>query len=227
MEAMNTEIIVHNTESILTDIENPFEEQMYSNLIDLTTSEEIITPPSAEHTTNIDESIEESIEESESTIQFSLNYGESTISTPSSSIVNGSKEETLIYFTPPLGSQIAALDDLFYTPEILIYTEEKCAQVQDDFKNWVKLHDCFSDSTDECHVIVGGIIQQLGLENINNPEKILKHLTMKILKQRVKGVRAVRYLRSTSLFLDFLHARYPEIFLKREEYYEIITRISR
>ena len=83
VEAKNAEIITHNAESISIHIESPLEEQIDSdNYNDSSISSEIhtfieenITPPCEEYLFNINESLE-------STIQLSLNYGESTISTP-------------------------------------------------------------------------------------------------------------------------------------------------
>ena len=83
------------------------------------------------------------------------------------------------------------------------------------------------ENTDEYRNFIQDIMEQLGLENINNSEMVIKHLTKKILKREVKGVRVHRYLRGITLFLDFMHLSYPDTFLNREEYYEIATRISR
>ena len=55
---------------------------------------------------------------------------------------------------------------------------------------------------------------------------VIKHLIKNILKREVKGVRVYRYLRGISLFWDFLHLSNLDIFPNREEYYEIVTRIS-
>ena len=120
MEARNAAIISHNAESISIHIESSLEEQIDSdNHIDSSISSDIhtfidrenITPPCEEYTTsNMNESLE-------STIQFSLNYEESTISIPNSPIMNCSNMETSVYYTPLVGSQIVALDDYFYTPK--------------------------------------------------------------------------------------------------------------
>ena len=81
-------------------------------------------------------------ESTQSTIQFSLNYSDSTISSPSTP--SCSKEETWLYFTPPLGDHMDATDDVFYTPTPHIYTKEKCFQILHEFIHWIKLDNGFT-----------------------------------------------------------------------------------
>ena len=183
-----------------------------SNEIDIVS--ENITPVSDGH------------ESTQSTIQFSLNYSDSTI--PSPSTPSCSKEETSLYFTPPFGCHMDATDYVFSTPTPHIYTKEKYFQILHEFIHWIKLDNGFIEKNpDEYRNFIQDIMEQFGLENIHNSDMVIKHLTKKILKGEVKGVRVHRYLRGITLFLDFMHLSYPNTFPNRDEYYEIATRISR
>ena len=82
-----------------------------------------------------------------STIQFSLNYSDSTI--PSQSTPSCSKEETSLYFTPPFGDHMYATYDVFSTPTPHIYTKEKCFQILHEFIHWIKLDNGFIEKNND------------------------------------------------------------------------------